>query len=312
MAKKHLVSFFFGLVFLAGVGIVSYPSISDWNNQRHASRAVAEYQDQVQQINEEDYTEIWNAAREHNEQICQAGSLSAALRMENADQQETYRNLLSISYNQVMGVLRIPKIDLSMPIYHTTEDAVIQIAAGHYVGSSLPVGGEGTHCILSGHRGLPSARLFTDLDQMVEGDLFYLDVLGETLAYQVDNIQIVLPEKVESLNVDPQRDLVTLVTCTPYGINTHRLLVRGTRVPYIPEKETKEKPALVLPVQREKELPKLLLFAGGAFGIAIALGSICGSISRKKAGKRAREEKAIEEKAIEPTTTEKTRRRAEE
>ena len=289
MAKKHLVSLLFGMIFFAGIGIVSYPTISNWNNQRHASKAVAEYQNEVQEIEEEDYTALWNAAQEHNQKICQAGSLSAALKMENEDGQETYKSLLSISYNHVMGVIRIPKINVSMPIYHTTDDAVIQVAAGHYVGSSLPVGGKGTHCILSGHRGLPSARLFTDLDQLVEGDEFYLDVLGNTLAYQVENIQIVLPEKVESLNVDPDKDFVTLVTCTPYGINTHRLLVRGERIPYIPEEEEEEKPIPILPVPTKKEFPKILLFACGTFGVAVIMGSICGSIKKRKTRRRAEE-----------------------
>ena len=232
---KKFISFFFGLVFVVGLGFVLYPTFSNWFNQFHASRVVASYQEHVEEI--QDFSEYKKAAYEHNAQIYAAGSLTHSVYMEKQDDLNTYNSLLNIGDDGVMGILRIPKIDVKLPVYHSTEESVLQCAVGHYIGSSLPVGGENTHCILSGHRGLPSARLFTDLDQLEEEDMFYLEVFDEILAYKVDLVQTVLPDEVDDLDPEAGCDYVTLVTCTPYGVNTHRLLVRGSRVPYVPEEE---------------------------------------------------------------------------
>ena len=233
---KKMISIFFGFVFLAGLGMVLYPSVSNWFNERNASRVVSNYHETLSQMNFEDFEELKKAAYEHNAQILNCGSLPYAVHMEKQDNLVTYNSLLDVDGSGVMSIIRIPKIKVDLPIYHTSEESVLQRAVGHYVGSSLPVGGSGTHCLLTGHRGLPSARLFTDLDQLEEGDMFYIDVLDETLAYQIDSIRTVLPEEVENLDAVPGSDYVTLITCTPYGVNTHRLLVRGSRVPYVPEK----------------------------------------------------------------------------
>ena len=237
MARK-MISLFFGLVFILGLGLVLYPTFSNWYNQFHASRVISNYEQSVEEI--EDLSAYKNMAQAHNSEILNCGSLSSAIQMENSDSLKTYNSLLNVADDGVMGVIRIPKIDVKLPIYHTSEDSVLQSGVGHYVGSSLPVGGKGTHCLLTGHRGLPSAKLFTNLDQLKKGDVFYLDVLDETLAYQVDSIRTVLPNVVESLDPEPESDYVTLITCTPYGVNTHRLLVRGSRIPYVPEEEEKE------------------------------------------------------------------------
>lgn len=211
--------------------------------------------------------------------------------MEKENELEEYYSLLDVNGIGIMGVIRIPKIKVSLPIYHTTDEGVLQVGVGHFTGSSLPVGGESTHCILSGHRGLPSAKLFTDLDQIVEGDVFYLDVLGDTLAYQVDQIQVVLPEEVESLNVVPGEDYVTLITCTPYGVNTHRLLIRGTRIPYVPEEETVAVQAPVTAEEPAKEIPLVPVIAAAAFVIAIVAGTVCGNLSQKKSKKKKSKQK---------------------
>ena len=220
------------MIFLIGVCIVLYPSVSNWVNQRNASKVVSNYHQVASNLSKEENRNIKDEAILHNKKIERCGSLNKAIFMEKEDHQKSYQATLNIAQDGVMGVLRIPKIDVSLPIYHTTEESVIQKAVGHYVGSSLPIGGKGTHCILSGHRGLRSARLFTDLDQLVVGDEFYIDILQETHAYQIDDIKTVKPNYVDSLHVKDGKDYVTLVTCTPYGVNTHRLLVRGKRVPY--------------------------------------------------------------------------------
>lgn len=209
-----------------------YPTVSNWVNERNSSRVVTDYEREIEALPEADYSALWEAARAYNQNLERFHSISEAVLAERADESGLYESLLSINGSRVMGVLQIPKIKVSLPIYHSTDESVLQIAIGHYEGSSLPVGGESTHSVLSGHRGLPSAKLLTDLDQMEPGDRFYLTILKETLAYEVNDIEIVLPEQVESLSIRPGEDLITLVTCTPYGINSHRLLVTGHRIPY--------------------------------------------------------------------------------
>lgn len=232
--KKHLSNIILTLILLAGLSLLLYPTVSDYWNSLHQSRAIASYDEAVASLNEEDYEEYWNQAVIYNEKLWSRSNRYYP----SEEEQEEYDSLLNISGNGIMGYIQIPTIDVSLPVYHGVDEAILQVAVGHIESSSLPVGGEGTHCVLSGHRGLPSARLFTDLDQLVEGDLFLLKVLNETLTYQVDQIRIVLPEEVEELDLTRGKDYCTLVTCTPYGINTHRLLVRGTRIDNLAEAVT--------------------------------------------------------------------------
>lgn len=224
--KKHLSTIALILALLAGVSLLLYPTVSDYWNARHASRAVADYAQNVQALDRDTYDELLAAAEAYNRSLLtreNAFFLSEA-------QQTQYDSLLDISGTGIMGYIEIPSINVSLPICHGTSDSVLQIAVGHLDWTSLPVGGESTHCVLSGHRGLPSAKLFTNLDQIVEGDTFVIRVLDEVLTYEVDRILIVEPDDVTALLIEPGRDLCTLVTCTPYGVNSHRLLVRGHRV----------------------------------------------------------------------------------
>ena len=229
--KHKLSTLFLVLILLAGVSLLLYPTVSDYWNSFHASQAVASYSADVQNLDQARYDELWSAARDYNQSL---------LKRENGyfltdEQRAQYDSLLDITGTGIMGYIEIPTIKLSLPIYHGTEDSVLQIAVGHLDWTSLPTGGESTHCVLSGHRGLPSAKLFTNLDQLVEGDTFVIRVLDEVLTYEVDRILIVEPDDVSALQIEPGKDLCTLVTCTPYGINSHRLLVRGHRVENTPE-----------------------------------------------------------------------------
>lgn len=224
--NKHLSTILLVFIFLIGLSLLLYPSFSDYWNSLHQSRAIANYAAQVAQIDDDEYEKIWSAAWEYNQALLQR--LNNYVLTE--DQAAEYATLLNTGGNGVMAYIEIPSIGVSLPIYHGTDEAVLQVAVGHLEWTSLPVGGASSHCVVSGHRGLPSARLFTDLDKLTEGDLFILRVLDEVLTYEVDQILIVEPDQTESLMVEEGQDLCTLVTCTPYGINSHRLLVRGHRV----------------------------------------------------------------------------------
>ena len=214
------------IVLLVGLGILAYPSFSDYWNSFHQSRAVMTYAENVANMNTEEYKKLLERAGEYNAQLAERG-ISWNL---SDEEKEAYQEQLNIGGNGVMGYIKIQKIDVMLPIYHGTEESVLQTSIGHLEESSLPVGGESTHCMLSGHRGLPSAKLFTDLDKLEEGDTFTLNVLNETLTYEVDHIWIVEPSDLNNLNIESGKDYCTLITCTPYGINTHRLLVRGHRI----------------------------------------------------------------------------------
>lgn len=224
--KKHLTNILLVIIFLIGLSLLLYPTLSDYWNSFHQSRAIASYAESVAQLDDKQYDEILESAKEYNSSLIQrAGILSLS-----EEELEEYNRQLNVGGDGIMGYIEIPSIDVHLPIYHGTEDTVLQVAVGHIEGSSLPVGGVGTHAVLSGHRGLPSAKLFTDLDELVVGDTFIFRILDETLTYEVDQILIVEPQEIEALMIDPEKDLCTLVTCTPYGINSHRLLVRGHRV----------------------------------------------------------------------------------
>lgn len=214
------------LILIIGMSLLLYPTVANWWNNFHQSRAISSYDKEVANIDDDKYDEIWQAAKEYNEKI--ASNPNDFVLKEDA--KKTYESLLNIGGKGIMGYVEIPKIDVELPIYHGTSESAIQVAVGHIEWSSLPVGGASSHCVISSHRGLPSARLFTDIDQLVEGDVFFLHILDETLAYQVDQILIVEPKEVDDLQIEEGKDMVTLVTCTPYGVNTHRLLVRGQRV----------------------------------------------------------------------------------
>ena len=224
--RKHLSAVILIAVFLTGLSLLLYPGVSNYINQKHETKAIATYEQGIANFSAEQYTAFWQAAEAYNARLAERPT-SFTL---SDDELEEYDSLLDPTGTGVMGSVEIPSIGVSLPIYHGVSDEVLQVGAGHLPGSSLPVGGAGTHCVLSGHRGLPSARLFTDLDQLQAGDVFSLHVLQQTLTYEVDQIRIVDPDEIDSLSVTKGEDYCTLVTCTPYGINTQRLLVRGHRV----------------------------------------------------------------------------------
>lgn len=231
---NHITTIVLVLILLVGLSLLLYPSVSDYWNSFRSSRAISAYAEDVANLDEAQYEEMWSAARAYNRALAER-STNFAL---SDAQKEEYEKLLDISGVGIMGYLEIPELNMSLPIYHGTEESVLQIAAGHLEWSSLPVGGESSHCVISGHRGLPSAKLFTDLDKLQEGDVFVLRVLDEVLTYEVDQIRVVEPSQVSDLEIVEGSDLCTLVTCTPYGINTHRLLVRGHRIENIQESQT--------------------------------------------------------------------------
>jgi len=214
------------LMGLVGLGLILYPSVADWWNNLHQGYAIADYDHAVAELDPHEHDEVFAAAEAYNGRLAGRG---LRLRL-SEDEQEDYDAQLNVTPAGIMGVIDIPKIRITLPIYHGTEEEVLLEAIGHIAGTSLPVGGVGTHCCVSGHRGLPSARLFTDLGLLEVGDTFSITVLDREMTYEVDKISTVLPDEIDQLAIDPKKDLVTLVTCTPYGVNTHRLLVRGHRL----------------------------------------------------------------------------------
>lgn len=246
--KKHLSSIILFLVFAAGLSIFLYPSISNYVNSKHQSHAIASYDEALAKLSTTDYSKFWTAAKEYNRQLADR---STDFNLTDSEMKE-YDSLLDPTGTGVMGHLEIESIGVDLPIYHGVTDSVLQVGIGHLPGSSLPTGGESTHCVLSGHRGLPSSKLLSDLDQMVVGDTFLVHIMDQTFAYQVDQINIVLPDETEGLAITKGMDYCTLVTCTPYGVNTHRLLVRGKRVDY------KEESRLIVPADASKYSPLLI------------------------------------------------------
>ena len=258
--KGNFTTLLLILVLLAGLSLLLYPTVSDYWNSLHQSHAIASYAEQVAEIDSDTYEQLWADAQAYNQSL-----IDKADRYDMTDEERAqYESLLNVSGNGIIGYIEIPSINCSLPIYHGTEESVLQIAVGHLDWSSLPVGGESTHCVLSGHRGLPSAKLFTNLDKLQTGDIFMLRVLDNVLTYEVDQILIVEPQEVGALQIVEGQDYCTLVTCTPYGINTHRLLVRGHRIDNIEEAKTVRvtadaiqiEPLLVAPVVA---IPILLL-----------------------------------------------------
>ena len=270
-----------------------YPTVSDlWNNYRN-QQLISEYTEVVETLESEDFSEIWAEAREYNAQHT-VNTILDAFDEEEGDYvlSHPYDQVLNPTGNEIMGYLEIPKISVKLAIYHGIGTEALENGCGHIEGTSLPIGGVGTHSVLSAHRGLPSAKLFTDLDQLEIGDLFYITVLDEKLAYKVDQILTVLPEETDDLAIEEDKDLVTLVTCTPYGVNSHRLLVRGERTEYVPEEDTST-PSMILrnPLEGTNRSERLLVMGLMAFIIFLILFGIILKIHdwRKRRKQRKRE-----------------------
>ena len=231
--KKQIPNFIFAAIFIAGICIFLYPSVSNYINSKHQSRAISNYEDAMANISEEDYTKFWQEAYAYNEALVEKPMSFDLTEEELAE----YNKILDPTGTGIIGYIEIENIGVNLPIYHGTSESVLQTGIGHLEGTSFPTGTKSTHAVLSGHRGLPSSKLFSDLDQMIVGDTFLLHIMDQTFAYQVDQISIVLPEETTGLSIFNDEEYVTLVTCTPYGVNTHRILVRAKRVDY--NEETK-------------------------------------------------------------------------
>lgn len=229
--RPNIPTIIFIFVLIVGVSIMLYPVLISSINAERENKIIKEYSDKVKELREANYNYLFEEARKYNQSLTN-DNIVDAFSKDNYEENEEYNKLLNINNDGVIGYIKIPKIDVNIPIYHGTNTKVLERGIGHFEKSSLPVGGDGTHSILSGHRGLPSSRLFSDLNQLQDGDLFYIYVLDQILAYKVDKISIVEPDDIENLKMEEGKDYVTLVTCTPYAINTHRLLVRGTRITY--------------------------------------------------------------------------------
>lgn len=265
--KKHITTILLILVFIIGLSLLLYPTISDYWNSLHQSKAIASYVEQIENLDEIEYEKMLAAANEYNKNNNHEDDFKLT-----SEEKTTYDSLLNPGDLGIMGYIEIDSIGVSLPIYHGTEESVLQKSIGHLEWSSLPVGGEGTHCVLSGHRGLPSARLFTDLDKMQEGDIFVIRVLNEVYTYEVEDIYIVEPEDFFYLKAEEGKDLCTLVTCTPYGVNSHRLLVRGKRIENVEDLDPlthvtadamQIKPIIIAPIIA---IPILLVFLLVIFG----------------------------------------------
>lgn len=278
------------LMVLAGLAILLYPTVSNFLVERNSSRAIASYDQAVEDLSEEEYAQMLADARAYNQGLAalagvQADDSSTGAPANAESLHAAYDGLLNLNGDGMMGYLSIPRLDVSMPVYHTVEEPVLQVGAGHMPETSLPVSGPSAHSVLSGHRGLPSAKLFTELDRMEKGDHFFIRVLGETFAYQVDSVETVLPHETESLAIRAGEDLCTLVTCTPYGINSHRLLVHAHGIPYV---ETMEQEAKVEGNPINLSLPHVALIAA-LIVVAIALGVLV----LRKDGEAARRAAAV-------------------
>ena len=287
--KRKLNSILIALLFLAGLSLLLYPLISNqWNSYRQ-SRLISSYTDGVEEKNGKnaiDYDLEWQKAEAYNKNLLPMILPDSFAIAEMSDRDEAYMACLNLNGDGIMGIVEIPKINVKLPIYHTTDTDVLEIGAGHLEGSSLPIGGESNHAVISAHRGLPSATLFTDLDKLEKGDHFLLHVLDDTLCYEVDQISVVEPEQTEALSVVEGEDLVTLLTCTPYGVNSHRLLVRGHRVPYVPEEVEDEQASSLLGVSMHTNYLFWVIF-----GIAITACFIFLLYRREKKIQRKHEKK---------------------
>lgn len=271
--KKKVITICAAVLFLTALGLTLYPLVSNYVNQKYASEIQTAYQELIQQTDDSILQEAKQRAIAYNLAIT-PGTTDAYSEEALLSAAENYDSQLDIAGNGIMGYVEIPKIQVNLPIYHGTDAEVLDRGVGHLLGSSLPVGGENTHTILSGHSGMASQKMFTDLEQLSPGDIFYLNVLNETLAYQVTEINTVLPYETDLLGIVPGADLCTLVTCTPYGVNTHRLLVRGSRIPYeeaatLEEEMTSAEPAAS--TWEAKYLQGLLMGCAAAGGVSAVI-----------------------------------------
>lgn len=226
IVRKHISTIILCITFITGLSLLLYPTVSNYWNAQHQTQAVVDYTERIEKMDDSEKLSEIDRAVSYNSGLVDNGRRLSP----NKEEKEIYNSILSVDDNGMMGYITIPELRLKLAIYHGVDESVLQVGIGHIEGSSLPVGGEGTHCVLSGHRGLPSAKLFTDIDKLVVGDVFMLHVYDEMLTYEIDQILIVEPEDYSALAIEEGKDYCTLVTCTPYGINTHRLLVRGHRV----------------------------------------------------------------------------------
>lgn len=282
------------VLFIASFGLMAYPFISNYIFENRADGIIKTVKESTDKIDKNEYKEELKKAYVYNEKLSTGHIQLKDPFVENLLEEENaeYMSLLNMNDSGVMGVIEIPCIDVSLPIYHGTSEKVLESGAGHLEGTALPVGGAGTHSVITGHTGLSSAKLFTDLTQLVEGDIFFLQIMNEQLAYQVDNISVVKPEDLDKIQMEKGRDLCTLVTCTPYGINSHRLLVRGTRIDY---KEAEKKPEAFVKKKTEskweEEYVKSLIIASSLFFVMMVVLLIWRTVSGKKERKQRRKQR---------------------
>lgn len=278
---NRIMTVFPVLLFLAGAAVFLYPAVSSWLAKIHQSGVIQEYGETLEAEDSAYYDEEWKKAQEYNDNLAGDPVHDPFLPGTGYALPSNYLDCLNV--DGVMGYIEIPRIDVRLPIYHGTSEDVLQEGVGHIESTALPIGGDFTHAVLTGHRGLPNARMFTDLDQLDIGDQFYIHVLDEILAYEVDEINTVEPDDLRELRAIKGRDLVTLITCTPYGVNTHRLLVRGTRVPYVPEEaeEYRKTAGLVNIAGVDVRLPYLGVAAGLA---AVAVAGVVILVVRRRKG----------------------------
>lgn len=279
--KKRISTGIMIMIFMIGLSLLLYPGVSNFWNSIHQTYAIVDYEASLEGLSPTDYTVYWEAAEDYNRELA---GLEEPLK--NYDQIDGYKAVLNVRNNGMMGYITIPDLNVELPIYHGTSESVLSKAAGHLEGSSLPVGGENTHCVISAHRGLPSAKLFTNLDQVEVGDRFSMKILDRTLTYEVFEISVVKPDEIERLGIEEGKDLCTLVTCTPYGINSHRLLVHGKRIKETMEIEIQP----VVETELEVSQPSQEIMIGIAAVTMVLLGLLCIIWKRREKGNACKDQ----------------------
>lgn len=279
--KKRISTGIMIMIFVIGLSLLLYPGVSNFWNSIHQTYAIVDYEASLEGLSPTDYTVYWEAAEDYNRELA---GLEEPLK--NYDQIDGYKAVLNVRNNGMMGYITIPDLNVELPIYHGTSESVLSKAAGHLEGSSLPVGGENTHCVISAHRGLPSAKLFTNLDQVEVGDRFSMKILDRTLTYEVFEISVVKPDEIERLGIEEGKDLCTLVTCTPYGINSHRLLVHGKRIKETMEIEIQP----VVETELEVSQPSQEIMIGIAAVTMVLLGLLCIIWKRREKGNACKDQ----------------------
>lgn len=278
------------VVLLIAFSVLLYPAVSNYLYEKNSGKVISVYDEKAVQMNREEREQMIAEARAYNEEMLGNVELLDPFSTGKREVNERYERILDMNGSGMMGHVRIPSIHVDLPIYHGTSEEVLQVGVGHFEGTSFPVGGESTHTVLTGHRGLPSKKLFTDMDELKEGDVFYIKVAGETLAYEIDQILTVLPEDTEALSIVPGKDYATLVTCTPYAVNTHRLLVRGHRIPYeeAVEKEPDKVERRKIPFEIKVLIAAILMILAVFIGVRVYEGKQKKKRRRGKRGRRKR------------------------